>query len=258
MSETTAVAVAALRAAYPRQDFPDESVRMYVRMLADLDPTLVSAAVHRLVNRSAWLPAVSEIRLEVAEETCPLPTAAEAWTMTVEPMPFRPVELPIEVRETIRALGGTYTIVHSERPETIRAQFLKDYQQRRDTAMLESIGGRAPRPQLTRAERAFGGVIEPSYPALPESEAIRPRPVWARWLRRQASLVSGALIDPWPTDEEKHDAILVLRSAVEQGDDVLPKVSDELHREAQRIMDEASAATAIDAALAATSEEGEA
>jgi hypothetical protein len=238
MSETTAMAVAVLRIAYPRQDFPDDSVRLYVRMLADLDAAAVSRAVERLIRRSTFLPSVAEIRLETAEEICPLPTAAEAWTLATTRPADRP-ELPIEVREAIAAMGGTYTIMHSERPETLRAQFLRDYEQRRATAMLETVGARAPRPQLTRAEQAFG-VLMPEYPEIPETEAMRPRPVWARWLRRQASLVSGALIDPWPTDEEKRDAILVLAEApLAFGAAYIP---DELHREAQRIMDEASAA----------------
>lgn len=232
MSDTV-IAVAALRAAYPRQDFPDESVRMYVRSLSDLDPPMVKAAVDRLIGRSAWLPAISEIRLEVAEESCPLPTAAEAWTLATTP-PSERGELPGEVRETIAAMGGSYTITHSERPETLRAQFLKDYQQRRDTAMLETVGARATRPQLTSAEQAFGVLPAPA------EETIAPRPVWARWLRRNelAQAVcpaAGERVEmPPPTDAEKHDAIAVLQAG---GWGI-----DAMHEEAQRIMEEASAA----------------
>lgn len=68
---------------------------------------------------------------------------------------------------------------------------------------------------------------------IPVSTSIVPRPVWARWLRRQEF---GVLGYP-PTDAEKHDAILVLR---DYADDDGPRMS--LVREAQRIMDEASAA----------------
>lgn len=249
MSEqTTAMAVAALRAAYPRQDFPDESVRMYVRKLSDLDPVMVEAAVDRLTGRSAWLPAISEIRLEVAEEKCPLPTPAEAWTLATTP-PGERSELPREVRDAIAAMGGSYTITHSERPETLRAQFLKDYQQRRDTAMLEAVGARAPRPQLTRAEQAFGVLAGTSISDLPpvDESVIRPRPVWARWLRRQElqSLTSNAaVVLAAPSPQEKHDAILVLAECAEEGhvDGGIHDVGGALHEEAQRIMDEASAA----------------
>lgn len=241
MSETTAMAVAALRVAYPRQDFPDDSVRLYVRMLADLDAAAVSRAVERLIRRSTFLPSVAEIRLETGEEICPLPTAAEAWTLATTKPSDRP-ELPSEVREAIAAMGGTYTIMHSERPETLRAQFLRDYEQRRQTAMLEAVGARAPRPpMLTRAEQAFGVL---PVGEIPETESMRPRPVWARWLRRQGiNEENGARLNP-PTDEEKHDAITVLWEYAEQGDvdGGIHAVGGQLHGEAQRIMDEASAA----------------
>ena len=39
------------------------------------------------------------------------------------------------------------------------------------------------------------------------TQAMKPRPVWARYLRRKNGEQVG-----YPTDEEKHDAILVLGS----------------------------------------------
>lgn len=244
---TTAMAVAVLRDAYPRQEFPDASVRMYVRMLGDLDPAFVAGAVRRLIRRSAWLPSIAEIRLEVAEEIHPLPTPAEAWTLACFPQHsgLPSPQLHAEVRASLDAVGGRWAVTHSERPETIRAQFLRDYEQRRTTAMLEAAEARAPRPTLTRAEQAFG-----TLDALPVSEAIRPRPVYARWLRRQE--LSGATDAPGifranvslvpPTPEEKHDAILVLRDwCAMTGDDLIGEPETLMVIEAQRIMDEASA-----------------
>jgi len=68
-----------------------------------------------------------------------------------------------------------------------------------------------------------------------ETTAITPRPVWARWERRRQ-------YEPMlpPTDEEKHDAILVL---AELGGSQSPAtVADvALVREAERIFIEASA-----------------
>lgn len=43
---------------------------------------------------------------------------------------------------------------------------------------------------------------------LPRTDRLRPRPVWARHLRR--SLLNLESLDP-PTEEEMHDAIKVLR-----------------------------------------------
>lgn len=78
--------------------------------------------------------------------------------------------------------------------------------------------------------RIKNGAVLRSIDALPVSESISPRPVWARWQRRETlGTVSPA------SPEEKHDAILVLRDYEPHGP------GDELICEAQRIMDEASA-----------------
>lgn len=63
------------------------------------------------------------------------------------------------------------------------------------------------------------------------SEKIKPRPVWARWERRRR-------FEPMlpPTDEEKHDAIIVLRDGQNAAG-----VPLELLREAERIVHEGSA-----------------
>lgn len=219
MSETTK-AVAILRAAYPGQDFPDDSVRLYVRMLAGEPEADVVRAVERLIRRSPWLPKVADILREVAEERLQLPSAEEAWSLIVD---LEAPPLPKAVRDAMSAAGGRWTIMHSENPTATRAQFVKDYTARRERRVLEQMGA-APVRELEAAVRA----------ELPVSDKLTPRPVWARWLRRQELLMDGVRPDD-PTDEEKADAIRVLRFAG-LTDHVGP-----LHEEAQRIMDEASA-----------------
>lgn len=230
MSDVTA-AVAILRAAYPRQAFPDDSVRVYVRLLADTPADELVAAVERMCRRSTWLPAVAEILREVAEARLALPSPSEAWDMvTAGPAPAGPV------REALLAAGGRFGIRASENLTTTRAQFLKDYAQRREDAILREIGAH-PVPGLPELER-WNREVEAHrvLEALPVTEHMRPRPVWARHLRRAAVAVSGRDIGiASPTDEEKVDAVQVLRWAG-LSDHVGP-----LHREAQRIMDEATA-----------------
>lgn len=95
--------------------------------------------------------------------------------------------------------------------------------------------------------RDFDSAVQHTSTAdLPATDRMPPRPVWARYLRRseiarQASgdgvmYVGNVALVP-PTDAERHDAILVLASHEADGHDPTP-----LHVEAQRIMDEASAA----------------
>jgi hypothetical protein len=232
-SETTAASVAVLRDAYPRQEFPDRSVRLYVRMLSDLDPTSLVAAVERLINRQAFLPAISEIRMEVAEAECGLPTPAEAWSLVTSlDNEYARDSLPNVVRLSLDAMGGRWSIVRSEKPETVRAQFMRDYEQRRARQLLVHSGA------ATRAAIVEGindGTATAIKSGIPESDAIQPRPVWARWLRRQQWMmppVQDAFQSP--TDAEKHDAIAVLEA---EGWGV-----EMLWQEAQRILDEASAA----------------
>lgn len=132
--------VAALAAAYPRQQFPEDTQRMYVRMLSDLDEAAVAQATERLIRRSAFLPSISEIRMEVSEAEVGLPSAAEAWEIAQR---GDLLGAPPEVRAAAESAGGRWTLIHSERPETVRAQFVADYESRRRRSLLAHAGAAA-------------------------------------------------------------------------------------------------------------------
>lgn len=219
MSAGMAASIAVLRDAYPRQDFPDRSVTLYAKALSDLNPALVMAAVERLVRRSTWLPSIAEIRMEVAEALVGLPSGDEAWEAVTSKQAW---ELPPEVAQTVDDVGGWWAIRTSSRPETMRAQFLSTYERRRAQAVLAAIGAATPRKALTARE---------TVRALPESTRIRPRPCVERMMRRWAGSQVGA-----PSSEEMHDAILLLKDGPTEG-------LDPLYEEAQRVLDDADAAT---------------
>lgn len=232
MSSTTAGAVAALRDAYPRQDFPDRSVQLYMRMLADVDPSELEAAVKRLIFTQTFLPSIAEIRLEVAEDKCGFPTAAEAWTMITQtsgPDEYVRDTLPYIVKQSLDAMGGRFSVIRSERPETIRAQFMRDYTERRDRQLRNTAIGDTRRAIIDGINDGTAVAI------IPPTESMQPRPVWARWLERQSLGEADALM-LYPTDVEKHDAIAVLEAG---GWGVEP-----LFVEAQRILDDADASAA--------------
>lgn len=65
---------------------------------------------------------------------------------------------------------------------------------------------------------------------LPKTDKLRPRPVWARHLKR--AMLNLQDMDP-PNDAEKHDAIKVLRDTDNAG---VPGLWVEAHR----ILDESS------------------
>ena len=163
MTELTGIsqAVAILRDAYPRADFPDRSARLYGTMLADMDDALVVAAVTRLIRRSTFLPTIAEIRREVMEHVLCLPSPQEAWEMVNRPETEG--HLPTVVLASLQALGGRYTIRVSDSPSVIRAQFMRDYEARRDAAMTAAVG----------ADPA--GLPSPTMAALPPSTALTPK-----------------------------------------------------------------------------------
>jgi hypothetical protein len=232
-----AAAIGVLRDAYPRQDFPDRSVALYATALADLDDGELLAAVRRLIRRSAWLPSISEIREEVAEARLGLPSPDEAWALVQAETPKR--SLPPEVADTLRALGGSWAIRTTTQPDRLHRDFIESYRRIRDRRVLAEQGALAD----DGYPAANGTPLPPGEPAavirslnarrvaeIPESTRIRPRPVVVRLTNRWRT---KAL--PPPTDAEMADAIEILRQGPTEGD-------DPLFVEAQRILDEASAA----------------
>jgi hypothetical protein len=208
MSPTgVALAVAVLRDAYPRADFPDRTVALYASMLNDLDDAATMAAVRRLVRRSTFLPSVAEIRREVAEAQLGLPTPEEAAESV-----FRdggPGSLHPRVRESLMAIGGPWAVRTSETPGILRSQFVKDYAARRETLLLEAMGARA---------------LPPAEPlALPPTTQMRPRPIAERYFAR----MRGERLGP-PSEREKADAIRILKVGH----------ADVLYVEAERLLDE--------------------
>jgi len=209
---TLAAALAILRDAYPRQDFPDPSVRMYAHALADLDDEAVCRAVERIVRRSQWLPTISQIRIEVAEERLALPTVEEAWNLVRN---GGSGAWPEPVRQAMNDIGGHWAIRTADRPDVLFSQFRRAYESRRARMIEMEIGAAAfVTPQLT----APAEVRE-----LPVSTRIRPRPIMARLATRFAGRSPGA-----PNDEEVSDAIAILRDG-QDGD-------DPLYREAERLL----------------------
>lgn len=228
---TTAQAVAVLAAAYPRQAFPPDSIRLYVRMLADLDSGDIADAVTRLVKRSTFLPSIAEIRREVAEARLGLPSPAVAWEMALDPRGW--ATMPEPVRAAYDACGGGWAFRTTDRPTTLRSQFERDYADRREAALVAAMGA-APERRLPPPTDWSPAVDVTRVDGLPATTSLAPRPVWRRHLLR----ANGHELDA-PTDIEKADAIRVLRSTDDEVD-LAGRVAETLREEAQRILDEAS------------------
>ncbi len=77
-SETAAL-VAMLKAAYPRAQFEEATLKLYEAMLSDLDVGRAQSAVKRLIATSHNLPTISDVRREAARTGQERP-GIEAWS----------------------------------------------------------------------------------------------------------------------------------------------------------------------------------
>ncbi len=129
-------------AAYqPRTRIAPETVAMYVHALRDLDPEELrdAAAVH--MARSAFFPAISELRTLVAERRLDLPSLAEAREQLTRYDRDRTHPL---VRKARLAVGDSWAWRQSERPEIMVAQAVKTYEElRREAIDAANLGGLA-------------------------------------------------------------------------------------------------------------------
>ena len=67
MTPTHAQTLQRLRAAFPREEFPDRTVALYGQQLQYLPPEAVARAVENMIRRSRFLPRISEVLTEIAE-----------------------------------------------------------------------------------------------------------------------------------------------------------------------------------------------
>jgi hypothetical protein len=116
-----------LKAAYPRQPLPDETIDVYELSLGDLDPQLLKASVMRLITNSVFFPTVAEIRKTCADlvlEQRGLPTPMRAWSM----IHGSAADCPEIVREAVRmSCGDFYNLHRSTNQAADRARFLEAY-----------------------------------------------------------------------------------------------------------------------------------
>jgi hypothetical protein len=125
--------VALLKAAYPRQELDRDTIRLYAKMLADLDAEVVVAAVERIIATSKWFPTVAEIRAETTRNPA-AKTGAEAWGGVLEQIRLVghtsvPIFQDARTASTIRELGGWYRLCCSDNPISERARFIERYEQ---------------------------------------------------------------------------------------------------------------------------------
>lgn len=212
-----------LRAAFPRAQFPPETVTVYVEELKDLDDREVMEACRRIGRRALYLPTIGEIRREVAEARLGMPSAGVAWEIVLSGRPLREYE-GTPLWEAYRAMGGKWELQNTANLGATRHAFERDYDQRRERALLAEMGALPAREALPPA----GDPELETLVALSVDEPSTPVE------RRMARRFLGEKLVP-PSDEEKADAIRVLRA----GPDTPSPKGDAIYAEAERIFEEA-------------------
>lgn len=152
---TTGDLLATLAKLYPRERVTVEQMAAYGRFLADVPPAVLEQAVAQVVATAEFFPSIASLRSACAELQLGLPSELEALDQVDAVLAWRRLDedtrgavpaLHDVVKSTLRTVGGTAAFVFAERPELVRAQFLKLYREARaaaiETAQVPPLGRR--------------------------------------------------------------------------------------------------------------------
>lgn len=129
--------LAVLAASYPKFEVDDLKVHVWHEMLGDLDYSIASMAIKKLIMQNTFPPAIAEVRKAAAVLTGPEQVAgSEAWgevTRAIRNYGYYREEEALASMSPITAqlvrYMGWREICLSEEPEILRAHFLKMYDQ---------------------------------------------------------------------------------------------------------------------------------
>lgn len=139
-----------LKATWPREDWPEARIQVYLMTLADLSDSLYIAAIGHCLQTARFLPKPAEIRdaaTALLEASGQLPLGPEAaWELIIGDARYwtegkrLTVGEPL-VDEALRAIGGLRAVALAEPKELsfLRRDFLAAYTVKRDVAI--ALGG---------------------------------------------------------------------------------------------------------------------
>ncbi len=130
--------LAVLAASYPKFEVDDLKVHVWHEMLRDLDYSIASMAIKKLIMQNTFPPAIAEVRKAAAVLTDPEQvTGSEAWGEVIRAMRnygyYREEEALASMSPTtarvVRYMGWREICLSEEPPGVLRGQFLKMYEQ---------------------------------------------------------------------------------------------------------------------------------
>ena len=139
--------LAVLAASYPRFEVDDLKVQVWHEMLGDLDYSLASLAIKRLILESTFPPSIAEVRKAAVEiQTPEQTTGAQAWGEVIRAIRnygvYREEEalssMSPRTAYVVKCMGWR-EICMGEESGVIRGQFLKMYQQVAEREQKEQL-----------------------------------------------------------------------------------------------------------------------
>lgn len=122
-------------------DIPKERMKLYVSMLADINPVTLEQAVANLINRSKFLPSIAEIREECSALSAfvnaheELPTAQDAWERVYQVARSYGYENGLDkleglTKQCAKAIWKSFDPQNGDNfnETSCRAQFVKNYE----------------------------------------------------------------------------------------------------------------------------------
>ena len=143
----TAKLLAVLAAAFPRFEVDDLKVQVWHEMLGDLDYSLASLAIKKLILESTFPPSIAEVRKAAVEIQTPEQTnGTQAWGEVIKAIRnfghYREEEalasMSPRTAYVVKCMGWR-EICMAEEPGVIRGQFLKMYQQVAEREQKEQL-----------------------------------------------------------------------------------------------------------------------
>lgn len=152
MEETTLDVLEFLMNAYPNKEIGEETINIYLKLLADIPADLLKAAALAHVTKSQFFPTVAELRdagAGLMERASGVPNAYDAWHEVCRAISTHghyhlPEFSHPLVKKAVDACGGWKTLCMSENQIADRARFFQVYEvyqgrQQEENRMLPEV-----------------------------------------------------------------------------------------------------------------------
>jgi hypothetical protein len=161
----TASVLAVLSAGFPHVQVSKETARVYHEVLQDLELSEVMKAVRQLLMVSEWFPSAAQIRRTTLELGGRLAlSSAEAWGLVMQQVADRGYSRGLNVDDQLVSKAvktvGWFSICMSDRPDIVRSQFVKVYEElkrQHDTQVL--TGGGYEKVRAVEAQQAIASKV---------------------------------------------------------------------------------------------------